>query len=416
MSTLKLASSDGFNQLFAQLGLFNEQSHQTGPKVGISLVLETTDKDIENARQIDDESQVRILEKTRRWLGSLQRQAKRLSSNASELYERCVGSNVFDGSVGYDFKIVEQLEWTLAGFEHSIEDLRPTADQPESLLKFHIRWAGDDGTCFWSERDLESVSLLALLRDAAEVDGQFEPILAGSIAQQVARDLRSDALQLMWFRPVDRESDEAVFEFIRRGTEVEPEEQAIDFTEDPGFEYEDGLILSIEIESQLGTLERAAVARFVDDGVCELVRQHVSLALAGQPAMAPIWMYEAPEPGVPPRSSAGVVLNAKGQPQVGQYIQSRRMPRGLRSRYRRSVQAGTGETFGGDRYDTVKKLVGRGAIELNQSKKAVAGFLHSAVLNKLEIACKTEDPEHMDAYFGVLRGLEPFMTHEESRL
>ena len=150
--------------------------------------------------------------------------------------------------------VVDRLEWTLTALESWIEERHPPG-----ATRFRIRWIDGEGLVSWvaQEQDrTEPTSLQAIVRDGAEVEGEFSPEAAGPIARLIVAGLRSGEVQLTRLRQLSHEttSNESMFELVPRG---EAYEAAV-------AETEDGL-LEPEIEAQLGNDVTSQLAALVDD-------------------------------------------------------------------------------------------------------------------------------------------------------
>jgi hypothetical protein len=203
----------------------------------------------------------RILEKAQSWIEFLEGQAGALTETASRLADQLVASGVMvsldasqdstdDGGMA---GVVNRLEWTLTALESWIEER-----QPSSATRLRIRWIDWDGLVSWvaeKQDRTDPTSLEEIVRDGAEVEGEFSPEAAESIARLIVAGLRSGEVQLTRLRQLPHEttSNESIFELVPRGVAYEAVAQT------------EGCLLAPEIEAQLGNDLTSQLAALVDD-------------------------------------------------------------------------------------------------------------------------------------------------------
>jgi len=268
MSATNELQSDALDRLISELGISREP---------IATLLDQSRKDLNTAKRMGDDEQARILQKTQRWLDILDKQNKASEEMAEALFNACCRS-----LEGPREKILEGLKWTLVGFEHRIE-----AEQPidvDSSSRFHVRWDAINGVGFWRTDQCETspVSVLEIVRDAAETDGGFSRTASDLIATSIIGELRTGQLQLMRLRIRRDESslEETVFELLPRGAH-----SAVGLNEgDPATTVafsgaEDEICLATELEARLGA-EAPGLAAMLDEAACETAEVDYHFCLA----------------------------------------------------------------------------------------------------------------------------------------
>jgi hypothetical protein len=254
MDSEQQQNDDVLERLIRELGLSEGASSSSDEGIRINF--------LESAPASLDERETRIVETTLQWLGFLDRQEKRVRTAASLLFERLLGwatlSTVNLEPLRADRDAaIDRLEWTLASLGYWIEEQQP--DEVEGA-RFHVRWTDDDGVGQWrttGDRSTPETSLRAVVRDGAEVEGEFMPPVSTAIAMLVVEGLRTGTLAPPpRLRVIDgaSTSEESVYELMSR-TEARTAEIARADDTAP--------IVPPEVEARLGS--RGRMAELIDD-------------------------------------------------------------------------------------------------------------------------------------------------------
>jgi hypothetical protein len=269
MEAIHESEDDVLERLLEEVGLSDEDEMDSNgaEEAGIEVFLPDTRRESLETESIGDAREARILEQTERWLRFLHAQADRLTDVAARLYKGLLAAGDLadvrsaGAPDGAQDAVIDQLEWTLAALECWIEEQMPS----DVGAKFHIVWRDDDGLASWvvdGGHRTQQMSILAVIGDAAETEGDFSPDLSRRIAILVASALRSGELRLMRLRRLDQESSSeiSVFELLPRG-----ELYKIALASDD----ESMNAIPPEVEACLSHGKARVLARLIDTAICE---------------------------------------------------------------------------------------------------------------------------------------------------
>jgi len=274
MENDQTSKENALDRVLTELGLSVDKPSGSDEEAGSMYFLSSVDPTTELR-------QTKIVEKSLRWIRFLESQAQKLSSVAARLYATLAASDalpyiaLIEAAGESRDGIIDRLEWTLAALEYWIEEQKP----PDDRAQFRIRWDGAESVGFWAianERLTKPTSLRAILRDAAEVEGEFPSELATRIAVLVANGLQSGEVTLLRVRRVRENSsdEETAFELLPRGEAYLKHIAAAE---------ESTSIVPAEVEVELSEESAVPLAAFLDSASYASVTTDVSLA-PGEPS------------------------------------------------------------------------------------------------------------------------------------
>lgn len=187
-------------QIFAEVWVSDGEPH-ADPDLSVAATpkdkLERLLRKGKMAAQLGDESQRRILERTGRWLATLQKSAEGKHRQVADLHERWARDAGLRqaGLFQEGAEVVrERLQRLVSGLAHTVRNERPVTKEP---IRFRVDWTDGDGLAQWEGAPgAVPFSLRQAAEDNAELIGGWEGLLIAAVAAHLVRDLREGILEL----------------------------------------------------------------------------------------------------------------------------------------------------------------------------------------------------------------------------